>query len=199
MMCIVVYPQIDERFPETVVQIPWQVTLVCALLALAASRWELGTVVTVLVAVTLFGLAGSRVGYAVGQTVELCVLGYIICRVLRYVFVGAVTANSIFAAVCVYLMIGFLFGQMLCLTGKIQSHSPLRDAEGRAPSIEETFYFSFAALTTTGFGDVKPATPLARSITIVEALTGQLYLVLLLGRLVGLHVSRLKNAEQDTK
>ena len=45
-------------------------------------------------------------------------------------------------------------------------------------------YFSFTTLTTTGFGDITPIRPLTRTLAMFEALTGQLYLVITLARLV---------------
>ena len=45
-------------------------------------------------------------------------------------------------------------------------------------------YFSYTTLTTTGFGDVTPIRPLARTLAMFEALAGQLYLVITLARLV---------------
>jgi hypothetical protein len=48
-------------------------------------------------------------------------------------------------------------------------------------------YFSFVTLTTVGYGDVTPVHPLARSLALMEGLTGQLYPAILLARLVTLH------------
>ncbi len=50
-------------------------------------------------------------------------------------------------------------------------------------------YFSFSTLTTLGYGDIVPVSPLARMLTSVEAITGQLYLTVLVARLVGLHIT----------
>lgn len=49
-------------------------------------------------------------------------------------------------------------------------------------------YFSFATLTTLGFGDILPRTPVARVLATLEAVTGQIYLTVLIARLVGLHI-----------
>jgi len=46
-------------------------------------------------------------------------------------------------------------------------------------------YFSFVTLTTLGYGDISPVSPIARSIAILEALTGTLFLAVLISRLVG--------------
>ena len=49
-------------------------------------------------------------------------------------------------------------------------------------------YFSFSTLTTLGYGDIVPAASFARTLTWMEAATGQLYLAILIARLVGLHL-----------
>src|SRR5204863_3539733 len=49
-------------------------------------------------------------------------------------------------------------------------------------------YFSFVTLATVGYGDILPRTPAARTMAMLEAITGQFYLVALIGRLVGLHI-----------
>ena len=49
-------------------------------------------------------------------------------------------------------------------------------------------YFSFVTLTTLGYGDITPLTPVAQTLAWLEAVVGQLYLAILVARLVGLHI-----------
>ena len=58
--------------------------------------------------------------------------------------------------------------------------------------LSKCFYSSYVTLTTLGYGDVKPTSPPAQSLAYVEALTGQLYLAVLVARLVALHVTHSK-------
>jgi hypothetical protein len=58
-------------------------------------------------------------------------------------------------------------------------------------------YFSFITLTTTGYGDITPVHPLARTLAIFEALAGQLYLVITLARLVSLALMEKKADTQQ--
>jgi voltage-gated potassium channel Kch len=51
-------------------------------------------------------------------------------------------------------------------------------------------YFSFVTITTLGYGDVIPITDKASVLAMMEALIGQIYLVVLVAWLVGMHVSR---------
>ena len=52
------------------------------------------------------------------------------------------------------------------------------------------FYYSFVTLSTLGYGDVSPLNPIARMFSYTEAITGQVYLAVLVARLVGLHISQ---------
>ena len=55
--------------------------------------------------------------------------------------------------------------------------------------LAELIYFSFVTLTTLGYGDISPVSSLARSLTITEALIGQVFLAVVIARLVGLQIS----------
>ncbi len=61
--------------------------------------------------------------------------------------------------------------------------------------IYELFYFSYTTLTTLGYGDIRPISAIARSFAISEAIIGQLYLTILVARLVGLHISAFRRSE----
>ncbi len=50
-------------------------------------------------------------------------------------------------------------------------------------------YYSFVTLTTLGYGDIVPVNPSVRALATLEAITGQLYLTVLVARLVGLHIT----------
>ncbi len=57
------------------------------------------------------------------------------------------------------------------------------------PGRELFTYFSFATITTVGYGDIVPLTPVARGFANLEGVVGQLYLVILVSWLVGMYVS----------
>jgi hypothetical protein len=68
---------------------------------------------------------------------------------------------------------------------------PAHQAETEA--LSGMLYFSFTTLTSTGFGEIVPVNPFARSMTNLEAVLGQLYLAILLARLVTMHVETRRN------
>lgn len=91
-----------------------------------------------------------------------------------------VTLGTVGAGLCVYLLLGLAFGYVhALLSGWLPGaySTPLTD--------QDAMYLSFVTLTTVGFGDVVPLSGPARAVTIVEAVTGQLYLVSVIALLVG--------------
>jgi hypothetical protein len=58
-------------------------------------------------------------------------------------------------------------------------------------------YFSFATMTTLGFGDILPRSPVARTLSMLEAVMGQIYLTVLIARLVGLHIVQASSRGDD--
>lgn len=101
---------------------------------------------------------------------------------------GMLTLERIYAALCVYLMAGLVFGVLYRALERIEPGSirVLIPADA-ALDLGTAIYFSFVTLTTLGYGDVVAATPVARSLAIIEAAGGQLFVAVLIARLVSLH------------
>jgi Ion channel len=100
---------------------------------------------------------------------------------------GPVTLSRIQGAIAVYLLLGLAWGigyELLALRrpGAFTGAA----VEGDLP--QRWLYYSFVTLTTVGYGDITPVHPVARSLAVLEALTGQLYPAILLARLVSLEV-----------
>jgi len=121
----------------------------------------------------------------VGQVFEIAFLGFTIAVSLRFLFTaGRVTHNTIWAAVCVYLLLGVLWASALA--------EDAGDGMMRLGGAESIYplYYSLVTMTTLGYGDVVPASPVAQMLAVTEAITGQLYLAVLVARLVGLHIAQ---------
>ena len=109
----------------------------------------------------------------------------------RFIFQSPqVTRDVIAAAVVIYLLMALMWSYAYALLESYQPGS-FSYQEGLARSPRQFFlYYSFVTLTTLGYGDITPLTEKAKSLTIMEAVVGQVYLVVVLAWLVGMHVSR---------
>jgi hypothetical protein len=94
-----------------------------------------------------------------------------------------VTIQAAFGALCIYLLIGMLFAFSFGAVAVLQHGALFSD--GTEGDLQSHLYFSFITITTTGYGDLAPAGNLARSLSMLEALIGQLYLVTVVAVIVG--------------
>jgi ion channel len=120
--------------------------------------------------------------------VIVCTLAVVVART---VFAqGRVSFHRIVGAVLLYLLIALAFVSLFMLVGlqipNAFSGLVLEDNEKLASNL---IYFSFVTLTSTGYGDIYPIHPIARSLCNLETIIGQLYPATLLARLVSLEIS----------
>lgn len=105
---------------------------------------------------------------------------------------GPTTSHRIMGSVAVYLLLGLIWSlayqlTALCVPNAFIMQAPL--TSGDSQSLEShLFYFSFISLTSIGFGDIVATHPMARMLVILEGVTGQLFPVILIARLVSLHL-----------
>jgi hypothetical protein len=95
---------------------------------------------------------------------------------------GAVTPEALTGVLSIYVLLGMFFSFVYAAVNTIGDESFF--AEVADPSRADFLYYSFTTLTTTGFGDFTAATELGRTLSVVEALTGQIYLVTVVALIV---------------
>jgi hypothetical protein len=106
-------------------------------------------------------------------------------NVLRFALrAKQIHAEHVYAALSAYLLAGIFFGLFYWVIDQI---GPGAFAMTGEFSLMSALYFSFVTLATLGYGDVVPRTDLARGLAIVEAVGGQLFLAVLVARLVSLY------------
>jgi voltage-gated potassium channel Kch len=101
---------------------------------------------------------------------------------------GPVNRHRVFGAMAVYLLLGIAWAETYDAISLVRPDA-FNAATRDAADPQRWIYYSFVTLTTVGYGDITPVAPLARSLAILEALTGQLFPAILLARLVALEVS----------
>ncbi len=124
------------------------------------------------------------------STAALVVLGFIagVDTVRVAMKSSQVDAELLYAALSVYLLIGLLFAALHCAAALASPDAYLLP-QGELLSLHTGIYFSFSTQTTLGYGDILPKSDLARGLAMVQGIIGQLYLAVMVARLVGLYVS----------
>ncbi len=177
--------------------------LIAAVFAVAQSRKSM--VIALALAIPTVSLQWGPLVYdaeavtVVGHIFGIIFLLYVVSVLLRVIFtVNAVTFDTICASVCVYLLFGIVWSLGYSLLESTQPGSFRLSAPNELSSASMRFlgaqldipiYYSFVTMTTLGYGDIVPTNPSSRMLSILQALTGQLYLVVLVARLVGLHIT----------
>ncbi len=127
-------------------------------------------------------------------------LGAFYCLMLSWVVLlrtfsdGPITVHRILGAIVVYLLISFVFTMLYQSIYLLEGE---RAFKGLSSSDKKEFmYFSLTTLTTVGYGDISPALPVNRSLANLEALIGQLYPAILIGRLVSMEIESSKTKRE---
>jgi hypothetical protein len=125
----------------------------------------------------------------VGTFSGILFFGFIVLIILSFVLKQAqVTLNVIYAAIVVYLSLAMMWGMIFILVELLEPESISLVQKGEGSF--HFFYYSFVTITTLGYGDITPKSEIARSLALLEAVIGQIYLVVLVARLVGIHIAQ---------
>lgn len=192
---------VTGRWIGLIAGVPLSLTLLLAMRTSGAHRRGVRAAQVTVVLVLALGLANGIAAFTAGEAVVTLVLSavlaatpYVIVR--RILAHPTVSAETILGAVCVYILIGLFFAMLytgIARTLPTIYGTPLPKAHwflAQPPAVHPPsnyLYLSFVTMTTVGFGDLTPLTNLARSIVVLEALTGQIFLVTLVARLVALY------------
>jgi hypothetical protein len=121
----------------------------------------------------------SALGAAIAIAIPLALAG----GLARLVRERGVTLQAVAGTLAIYLLVGLVFAFTIGSVAKVGSAPYF--AQGTDGTEGQHVYYSFTVLTTTGFGDLTAGTPVGRAIAVVEMLIGQLYLVTVIGLVVG--------------
>ena len=124
------------------------------------------------------------------QSIYTLYLGIAVCLILRDIlFRCEVTKDTIYGGICVYLLIGFVWALFYGIVMSLEPQA-FSQVNIEAEFYDKLIYFSFTTLTTLGYGDIIPVTHVAKMLTNMEAIIGQLYPSILIAILVGGYTSQ---------
>ncbi len=139
----------------------------------------------------LFSLIGILLSFAFDV--------FIVVLVFRRVFTEQqVKSETVFGAICIYLLIGYSFASIYAMIATLQPRAFYIDPMLNLHSVPNRFdfiYYSFATMTSMGAAGIAPVTGQARSFTVIETTLGVLYLAVLIARLMAGY--RHSSAERD--
>ncbi len=138
-------------------------------------------------------------GYAGSLSILNTVLGFafdvfIIVVIFRRVFTkDQPNSEAIFGALCIYLLVGFSFAGVYSMLAAVQPHAFYLDPASNLRTVPDRFdfiYYSFGTMTSLGAAGITPVSDQARSISVIEAILGVLYLAVLISKLMGTYQTR---------
>jgi hypothetical protein len=147
-----------------------------------------GGVALLFVIGTATGVISEGVTFAVLLLLTGALPVTLVGGLLRHTAEQGVTSQAVAGALAIYLLLGLLFAYIVSFVAHVESDPYF--TQGPNVSSGERFYYSFTVLTTTGFGDYTAAKPVGHALAVIEMLTGQLYLVTVIGVLIGHYVTR---------
>ena len=178
--------------------------LVAALLSFSEGRWPRMAALILGVPALLgrwlaYMLASSGEDFITltDHFMEILFLMFVAVMILRAIFTqGSISLDSIFGAICAYLLLGMAWGSLYSVVEVLQPDSfqasgkmadALKTGEARGSVL---VYYSFVTMTTVGYGDITPVSPPARTLSWLEAMMGQFYIAVLVAFLVGIRISQ---------
>jgi hypothetical protein len=155
----------------------------------------LAIVTLAVVAAVGFEWIEQGIGAALSAALVLTTLVQLVRGLAVLLRERGVTVQAVAGALAVYLLVGIVFSFAISSMARLGSGPYF--AQGFDGSESQRVYFSFTSMTTTGYGDLTPATRGGRAVAVLEMLTGQIYLVTVISLLVG-NLRRRREADEDT-
>ena len=191
-------PFVEEiKGGDIIVSILLSLVLISAVLAVANRRRTF--VVAVLLAIP--AVVGRWINHfrphllppAVFLVAGLVLVAFVVANLLRFILrAPSVNAEVLCASISAYLMLGLMWTMAYWLVDQLTpggAFSFNTNAGPRSINGFNAFYFSFITLSTVGYGDITPVSRIARWLAAMEAMTGLLYVAVLIARLVSLYSS----------
>lgn len=144
---------------------------------------------SVMISIRLAAGSADMQGLTTGATIATVLLGFFAAAEAVRVAMSSkkISKEHLYAALGAYLLFGFVFGVL---------HFAIAEGwpgaygvpAGEQFTLHSGVYFSFVTQTTLGYGDIFPIIEIARALSVVQAIIGQLYLAVMVARLVSLYV-----------
>jgi hypothetical protein len=189
------FPFVEEvKAGDLIVSILLSLVLLCAVLAVSDRK---GVLLIALV-LAIPAIAGRWINHfrpdlvppAVFLIAGLVLVAFVVVNLLRFVWrAPSVNVEVLCASISAYLMLGLMWTMAYWLVDQLTPGAFAFNTNAGRQSMNgfNAFYFSFVTLSTVGYGDITPVSKVARMLAAMEAMTGLLYVAVLIARLVALY------------
>lgn len=194
-----------DQFPSSlgqqILQAVTVITLASSIVGLRSSRLRIHTGVGFTVSVLVIVILGVLLDEAGLSYLHLIVLvlfyGWATWLAAKQVlFTGPIDGNKIVGAICIYLLIGLIWALLyLFLAQTIPGAFNGLEQAVWYDNFADVAYYSFVTLTTLGYGDISPVTPMARFLVYMEAILGVFYMAILVASLIGVRITALHSGK----
>jgi hypothetical protein len=199
-LLLVVVPFLPGHHAENMVsRFAWSIVIVAGLARSTGNRFFLWTALIMAGPALASRWIDIPGGAITGSIVVALFFSLISVHILMDIFARRhIGIDQIFGGVNVYVLLGLVFARLHLA---VAIHSPdayimsgLSIAEAALQAGQELqdvlYYFSFTSMTTLGYGDIGPVSRLARMLSVGEAVVGQLFIAILIARIVGVHAAQ---------
>ena len=199
LILLLLQPTVGTLGGKILLEVLFIAALLAGLRAIEIKRALLAFEIVLLLVSLALGMAGTMLGnetlFFLGVAGRALFMFLVALTILFDLFrARKVSSDTLAGAVCVYLMIAFISAYCFILIefmlpGSFSfTQGATRMQLWVSREFYPFFYFSMVTMTTVGYGDMSPVTTTARTFATLEALTGQVYLTILVARLVGMHL-----------
>jgi voltage-gated potassium channel len=196
VLLLVLFPYMDKSgLPTVLFRLLGAAAFLSGVYAVSSKRAQWITALILAVSVgTLHTMFAFRPDPKLVVPMLICTIAFLaftLVSLLRAVILAdGVTRDTIYGALSVYLLMATTWGAAYLLLETLQPGALAIDLV-RHPNHRmdwfDCIFYSYATLTTLGYGDIVPVTAQARSLSILEAVSGVLYVAVLIARLVGVY------------
>ncbi|MCK5478115.1 MAG: two pore domain potassium channel family protein [Methylococcales bacterium] len=173
----------------------FSVTLIFSVVSLHnVKKWRVAGLILVFLGITFSGMAfylNSELFLCFSLLADFLFLLLVISMVLqRVIFSDRINLDNVAGAICVYLLLGIIWSLVYYFINIIMPGSFKGNlAIDMHMQSTDFIHYSFVTLTTLGYGDIVPMSATARSLSYMEAIFGQFYIVILVAGLVAIHIT----------
>ncbi|HEC27722.1 MAG TPA: two pore domain potassium channel family protein [Gammaproteobacteria bacterium] len=187
--------QLHLRFGQRLVQSSTVVMIAIGVWSFRATKRRYWTGLGLLAAIIVVVIIGMVLESAGLNYIHLLlVLAFFIwatwLAARQVLFTGTIDIHKIVGAVCIYLLLGLIWALMYLLIAEAapDAFNGLQQAPWY-DNFSQLSYYSFVTLTTLGYGDISPVSPIAQFLAYMEAIVGIFYTTILVASLIGARMS----------